>query len=258
MPNDGPPRCAKQEVLGAKIPNGLECSIPHLRIEMWGTRHPAPGNSVRAMENLGRILYDLIKVSNPLLVWLTPAFTAIVGAVVGLFAGFFKDLIVSNFVGKRTMQSALYRDIAEMFFAIDRIMNVEESLIGSGHPDKLVWRQEQIRQSRFMGEEYYSGNPAIYMQLPERFAVQTLYRKLQYVLDQPPTSLPFNTQDLAKTIAFFVEIGVLKRKYFKKYCKKNGRVFLRIVDEVNRQRKNRIQCLIEETEAQRNQEDPVS
>lgn len=213
----------------------------------------APGNSVKAMENLGRILYELIKVSSPLLVWLTPAFTAIVGAVVGLFAGVFKDLIVSNLVGKRTMQIALYRDIAEMFFAIDRIMNVEEWRIGSGHSDTLLWRQEQFRQCYLLGEEYYSSDPTIYIQLPERFAVQTLYSKLKYVLEQPPTSFPFNARNLAGTIAFYVDIGVLKRKYFKKYCKKNAQALLRKVDECNTQRKDRIQRLIEEAEVQRHQ-----
>ena len=218
-------------------------------------RFRAPGNSVRAMENLGRILYELMKVWTPLLVWITPAFTAIVGAVVGLFAGVFKDLIVSNYVGKRTMQTALYRDIAEMFFAVDLIMNIEERRIG--HSDALLWRQEQFRQSRFMDEEYYSGNPAIYMQLPERFAVQTIYGKLKYVLEQPPTSFPFNARYLAGTIAFYVDIGVLKRKYFKKYCRKSARILLRKIDEVNRQRKNRIQRLIEEAEAQKPQDGPT-
>jgi hypothetical protein len=109
-----------------------------------------------------------------------------------------------------------------------------------------------------MGEEYYSDNPAIYMQLPERFAVQTLYGKLKYVLEQPPTSFPFNARDLAGTIALYVDVGVLKRKYFKKYCKKNAQSLLRKVDEDNSQRKNRIQRLIEKAEAQKPQDGPVA
>jgi hypothetical protein len=138
-------------------------------------------------------------------------------------------------------------------------MNVEESLIGSGYSDTLLWRQEQFRESFFLGENYYSNNPAIYIQLPERFAVQTLYRKLQYVLEQPPTSLPFNSRDLARTIAFYVDLGVLKRKYFKKYLHKEyAQVFLRKVDEYNKQRKGGIQHLIEKAEAQKNQDGPVA
>jgi hypothetical protein len=96
-------------------------------------------------------------------------------------------------------------------------MNIDDSMIGPGHQDKLLWRQEQFRLFPLLGEQYYSGNPTIYIQLPERFAVQTIYRKLQYVFEQSPTSLPFNTSNLAGTIAFYVEIGVLKRKYFRKY-----------------------------------------
>lgn len=179
------------------------------------------------------------------------------GAVVGFFSGLIGQLVLPDLVGRRNMRSALYRDIAEMFFAVDRIMNVEESLIGSGHPDKLLWRQEQFRQSRFLGELYYSDNPAIYIQLPERFAVQTLYGKLKYVLEQPPTSLPFNARDLAGTIAFYVDVGVLKREYFKRYCKKNVRALLRKIDDDNRQRKDRIQRLIENPGVQNPQAGPV-
>ena len=91
--------------------------------------------------------------------------------------------------------------------------------------------------------------------MSERFAVQTIYRKLKYVLEQPPTSLPFNTRNLAGTIAFYVDGGSLRRKYFRKYLpRKNAKAFLRKVDEYNRQRKNEIQRLIDEAEAQRQQD----
>ena len=216
------------------------------------------GNGVTIMENLNHMLHELLKILSQPPGWLTSIFSIIMATVAGFFGGLFRDLIVPDLVGRRNMQSALYRDLAEMFFAVDRIMNVEESMIGSGHSDKLLWRQEQFRQSRFLGEKYYSDNPAIYIQLPERFAVQTLYRKLQYVLEQPATSLPFNSRDLARTIAFFVDIGVLKRKYFKKYLcnKENAKALLFEVDEYNRQRKNGIQRLIEKANAQKPQDGP--
>jgi len=210
------------------------------------------------MDNLSHMLHEMLKVLNQPPVWLSSAFSAIMGTVVGFFGGLFRDLIVSDLVGRRNMRITLYRDIAEMFFAVDRIMNVEEWRIGSGHSDTLLWRQEQFRQCYLLGEEYYSSDPTIYIQLPERFAVQTLYSKLKYVLEQPPTSFPFNVRNLAGTIAFYVDIGVLKRKYFKKYCKKNAQVLLRKVDEYNTQRKDMIQRLIEEAEVQRHQEGPVS
>jgi len=210
------------------------------------------------MENFGHMLHELLRVMGQPPAWLSSAISAIMGTVAGFFGGLFRDLIVHDFVDRRNMRMALYRDVAGMFSAVDLIMNVEEWQIGSGHSDKLLWRQEQFCQCYFLGEEYYSSNPTIYIQLPERFAVQTLYRKLQYVLEQPPSSLPFSTRDLARTIAFYVDLGVLKRRYFRKYLhRENARKLLRDVDGYNKQRKDAIKCLIDAAKAQEPQGGPI-
>jgi hypothetical protein len=222
-------------------------AVPHFKIET-GAR---PENSEMVLEYFSRMLHEMLRILSQPPGWLSSTFSTLMGAVVGFFSGLIGQLIVPDFVGRRNMRIALYRDIADMFSAVDLVMNVEESLIGPGHPDTSLWRQEQFRQFPFLGEDYYSDSPAIYIQLPERFAVQTLYRKLKFVLEQPPASLPFNARNLAGTVAFYVDVGVLRRKYFSKYLRrKNAKALLHKVDEYNRQRKDRIQRLIDEAEAQ--------
>jgi len=44
LPNGALPHWAKQKALGARTPSGSESSIPHLKREMWGTRHQARAN----------------------------------------------------------------------------------------------------------------------------------------------------------------------------------------------------------------------
>ena len=126
--------------------------------------HPAPGDSVRVMENLSHMLHEMLKILSQPPVWLSSAFSAIMGTVVGFFGGLFRDLIVPDLVARRGTRRALYQDLAQMFFAVDLIMNIEQSEIGAQHADPLLWRQDQFRQFPFLGEEYYSDNPAIYIQ----------------------------------------------------------------------------------------------
>ena len=86
----------------------------------------------------------------------------------------------------------------------------------------------------------------------ERFAVKALYRKLKFVLEQPSTSLPFNTRSLTGTFVHFINVGVLKRRCFRKYLEKEkAQSLLCKVDEHNTLRENWIQRLIEEAEAQK-------
>lgn len=204
-------------------------------------------------------MHEMLKVLSQPPGWLSSTFSTLVGAVVGFFSGLVGQLIVPDLVGRRNTRRALYRDTAQMFFAVDLIMSVEESLIGAGHPDPLLWRREQFRQFPFLGEGFYSDNPAIYIQLPERFAVNELYRRLRYVLEQPPASLPFNARSLAGTFVLYVNDDVLKRKYFKRHLgKRKAQALLRKVDEYNRQRENDIQRLIEKTDAQKPQDVPIT
>ena len=93
------------------------------------------------MEYLGHLLHEMTKVLSQPPVWLSSAFSAIMGTVVGFFGGLFRDLIVPDLVGRRNMRIALYRDIAEIYSAVDRIMSLEESLLVS---DPLLWMQEQF------------------------------------------------------------------------------------------------------------------
>jgi hypothetical protein len=67
------------------------------------------------MENFNDMLHEILKVLNQPPIWLSSAFSAIMGTVVGFFGGLFRDLIVTDFVGRRNMRIALYRDIADMF-----------------------------------------------------------------------------------------------------------------------------------------------
>jgi len=205
------------------------------------------------------MLHELLKVLGQPPVWLAWTLSTLMGTVVGFFSGLTGQLIVPDIVGRRNTRRALYQDLAQMFFAIDLIMNTEESTIGAGHQDPLLWRQEQFRLFPFLGEEFYSDNPAIYIQLTERFAVKTLYRKLQYVFEQPPTSLPFNARSLPGTFAHYVENDVLKRKYIEKYLgKEKALALLHKVDEWNRQRECDVQCLMEKVNSEKPQQGPAA
>jgi hypothetical protein len=179
-------------------------------------------------------------------VWLTSTYSMLLGAVVGFFSGLVSQMFVPDLVSRLKARKALYQDLAQVFFAVDLAMNIEETEIGPQYPDKLAWRQEQIRQFPIIGEAYYKNNPAIYIQLRERFAARALYQRLQYVLEQPSTSLPVNARSLIGTFVLFVNNGGLQRKYFGRYLGHNkGKKLLSKVDDYHDRNEKSLQRLID-------------
>jgi len=212
------------------------------------------------MEDISQMLHEMSKILSQPPGWLSlTIISTLMGAVGGFFSRFIGQLIVPDFVGRRSMRRALYRDLAEIFFTVDMFMDIDQLSTGYQDPDQLLWRQDQFRRLSFLGEKYYSDNPAIYIQLSERFAVKDIYRKLQYVLELPSTSLPFNTRMLKGTFFDFISMGVLKRKYFRKYLgKEMARKLFNKVDEYNSQQKNLIERLIQEAVDQKPQDGQVA
>jgi hypothetical protein len=185
--------------------------------------------------------------------WLVSAFSTLLGAVVGFFSGLVGQWIVADRLGQRNMRRVLYRDLAQMFWAVDRFMNMDPSEIGAMHSDRLLWQQDQFRKFLFFqGEKYCLDNPAIYMQLPERFAGQTLYRSFHCILEDPIIAIPLNTRSAVKQFAYYVHDGTLKRKYLRKFLRKEQfRDLLRRADGYYRQNEEDMQRVYEKASAQK-------
>jgi hypothetical protein len=195
------------------------------------------------------MLHEILKTLNQPPMWLSSTLSTILG----FFSALVGQLIVPDLVGRRNMRRVLYRDLAQMFWAVDKFMNAEPSEFGALHSDPLVWQQDQFRKFLFFqGEKYCLDNPAIYMQLPERFAGQTLYRRFHLILEDPLLALPLNTHAAVKTFASYVHDGGLKRKYFRKFLQKDQvRHLLRRADDYHRQGEEDIQRLMEKGDAQK-------
>jgi hypothetical protein len=152
--------------------------------------------------------------------WLVSTFSTILGTVAGFFCGLVSQWIVLDRLGTRNMRRVLYRDLAQMFWTVDRFMNTQPE-IGALHSDPLLWQQDQFRKFLFFqGEKYCLENPAIYMQLPERFAGQTLYRRFHCILEDPLIAVNLNTHSAVAGFAHYVHEGVLERKYFRRFLSK--------------------------------------
>jgi hypothetical protein len=205
---------------------------------------------------LGRhMLSEILKTSSqPPPWWLASTFSTLLGAVVGFCLGlvgqWFGQWFLADRLGCRNMRRVLYRDLAQMFWAVDHYMNTDPSEMGAQCSDPLLWQQSQFRKFlSFQAEKYCLDNPAIYMQLPERFAGQTLYRWFHCILEEPVMALPLNTRWAVKVFTQYVHDGDvhnggLKRKYFKKFLgKEKARDLLRKVDQHYRQDQEHMQRL---------------
>jgi hypothetical protein len=173
--------------------------------------------------------------------WFTSTFSILLGAVVGIFSGLVGQWFVADWLGGYRMRRVLYRDLAQMFLVVDKFMNMEPSLseMSAWGSDPLLWQQHQFKKRLwFRGEKYCLDNAAIYMQLPERFAGETLYRCFRCILEDPASAIPLNTRTAADLFALYIDDGVLKPRYFKCFCRKNvAQVLLRRAKELaDRQR----------------------
>jgi hypothetical protein len=179
--------------------------------------------------------------------WLAWTCSLIISTIAGFVSGLIAQMVVPDLVGLRSMRRTLYRDLAQMYFAVDLIMNMDEPMRSAGQDDPLAWRQLKFRDFPFVGEGFYTANPAVYMQLRERFAIKALYQRLNYVLEQPPTSLPHNARSLAGVFALFVKEGVLKPKYFKRYLdREKARALLASVNGYNENRERELKRVLDQ------------
>jgi hypothetical protein len=204
------------------------------------------------MENLALVpLGNSDLISRPP-VWLATTFTTVFGAVAGFFSGLVGQLVIPNVVGQLNMRRVLYRDLAQMLFAVDMVMNMEPSELGALQPDPMLWQQEQFKKFLFFhGEKCCLDNPAIYIQLPERFASQMLYRQLHCILDDPAISLGLNSRKVVRMFAAYVHDGVLRRRRFRRFLGRDkARGLLRIVDDCQRQNEEAMKRLLDQASAQ--------
>jgi hypothetical protein len=197
------------------------------------------------------MLHAILTFLSQLPVWFTSTFSAILGAVAGIFSGFIGKWVVDDFGRRRAMRRVLYRDLAQMFFAVEMTMDAEPSAIGVLPADPLTWRQGELRKFLFFhGEQYCLGNPEIYIQLPERFAGMTLYRLFHGILDDPAEAVPFNARSVTRTFAHYVHIGVLRRKYFQRFLRRDQvKSLLCKVDEIRTQNEEALKRIYDDAKA---------
>lgn len=178
----------------------------------------------------------------------------------GFISALAGQLIVPDLVGRRNMRRVLYRDLAQMFWAVDTFMNTDPSEIGALYSDPLVWQQDQFRKFLFFqGERYCLENPAVYMQLPERFAGQALYRCFHCILEDPITALSYNTRSAVRTFVQYVHDGGLERKYFRKFLrKKQAKDLLRTVEDYYVQDKENLQFFTQRASRREASDGPVA
>ena len=192
------------------------------------------------------MLGDVSRILNQPPWWLSSAFTLLLGAVVGLFSGLVGQSIVIDMVGRRNMRRVLYRDLAQMFWAVERFTGPDVAELGAPtDADCSEWRQDQLRRFLFfLGEKYCMGNPALYVQLPERFASQELYPRFHRLLEDPADSLQSNTRGLRLVFVDYVHDGSLATKYLKKYLgRKKARELLRVVEGYRKEHDDQMQRL---------------
>jgi hypothetical protein len=190
------------------------------------------------------MLGEISKILNQPPWWLASTLTSLVGAVVGFFSGLVGQSIVIDWAGRRNMRRVLYRDLTQMFWAVEQFMgqDVTEICAPAG-PDPLRWRQDQMRRYlSFLGEKYCLGNPAVYVQLPERFASMELYPLFHGLLEKPADAVPLNTRRLRVVFADYVHRGTLKAKHFRRYLsnKEKALRLLSALDEYRREHEDQM------------------
>jgi len=171
--------------------------------------------------------------------WLTILF----GAVVGFFSGLVGQSIVTDWAGRRNMRRVLYRDRTQMFWAVERFMSPDVTEICAPvGPEPLRWRQDQMRRYlSFLGEKYCLGNPAVYVQLPERFAAMELYPRFHGLLEEPADALPSNARRLRVVFADYVQGGTLRAKNFRKYLSnKKALALLKALERYRREHEDQM------------------
>ena len=145
---------------------------------------------------------------------------ALIAAVFGAFLGMavqwlLKVLskVLDNWWDIHTMRRVLYLDLLPMFRRVEDIMAFTE-LEG---PELWDWQEEQLKPLlTFRGEAYLKAHQDIYMQLPERAAVESLYAVYHRILDDNRLR-PVNSGRAKRLLAYLVEKNQLRRKYIKKF-----------------------------------------
>jgi len=165
-----------------------------------------------------------------------------------MIGGFIGKYFVDDLFRKRRMRRVLYLDLAQMFFAVEMIMDEEPTPIPS---DMMLWRQGQLSDRLyFHGEQYCLSNPEIYIQLPERFASMTLYQRFHRILDDPADAVPFNARSVTRTFAHYVHIEVLRRKYFRRFLQRSqAKNLLRKIDDIRTQNEEFLKRIYDEAKA---------
>jgi hypothetical protein len=131
-------------------------------------------------QQLNAIVQALNRPSTP--AWQVAVLSALLGFIGGLLAQPLLLIIQERFSLHR-MRSVLYRELADLFSAVDTVMAFRQF---SGR-DLEEWQTAQLRdQLSFEGENYLRSKPELYMQLSERFAADACYRYFHRILDGMP------------------------------------------------------------------------
>jgi hypothetical protein len=168
-------------------------------------------------------------------VWLVATFSTVLGAffaVIATITGQLLTMVLTDAYRRYKARRILYLDLTDMFFAVRGIMAFAELPAY----DRSRWQEDQLRKNLlFRGEQYCSDNLEIYMQLPERFAAETLYQRFHQILDQA-NSMHVNMGSALFAFAECVHSGDLAAKYFRRFLgRKRAASLLDISAAIHRQ-----------------------
>src|SRR5260370_18311955 len=110
------------------------------------------------------------------------------------------------------MRRLLYRELVNMFFLVDGVMNqthfADTDAVARNH-----WQSAEIKTYlNLRSEKYVTDNQELYVHLPEHGAADILYHRFHMILDQP-NEFNVNTHRALNMFATAVHDGALKSRW---------------------------------------------
>ena len=154
--------------------------------------------------------------------WLVAAVSSILGFASAFLLQFVQHWVAERVKRERTRR-VLYVDLAEVFSAVESIMEFREL----DEYQRWQWQKGQLKlHVGFKGEKYLRTNEDAYVQLVERPAAESVYSHFHVALDDVDHWWNVNWSVARQTFAQVVCEDTLKRRYFRRFIGKEHSAWL--------------------------------